>query len=74
MVLPLFSHGFPLVSTIFPWPKSHGFSVRLEATSAVDMAKLAASQVAPDGSKICHGAQGRGILSMALTTDWWFQI
>jgi len=41
-----------------------------EATSAVDMAKLAASQVAPDGSKICHGAQGRGILSMALTTDW----
>ena len=43
---------FPLV---FPW-FPHGS--HQEASSAVDLAKLAAAQVAPEGSKICRGAQG----------------
>ena len=48
MVFPWFSQGNPSV-----------FPLALEATSAVDMAKLAAASVAPEGSKICRGAQGR---------------
>ena len=54
-----FSYVFPYGFPFFSQGNPSVFPLALEATSAVDMAKLAAASVAPEGSKICRGAQGR---------------